>query len=148
MGSHAFFVNSFRREPENTIFSFMTSWLFPYDCKKFQLDRCLENQGFVEWHQLNKFQVGDIMYFYATTPVRRITHMMKVVKIDIKTEDTVDDSKFMTELYDIKLKSDPANFGRVPYCLLHWHRKPGHRHSGCRKRYFDECLREPHWRSR
>ena len=88
----------------------MTSWLFPYDCKKFQLDRCLENQGFVEWHQLNKFQVGDIMYFYATTPVRRITHMMKVEKIDIKTEDTVDDSKFMTELYDIKLKSDPANF--------------------------------------
>ena len=35
---------------------------------------------------------------------------MKVVKINIRTQDTVDDSKFKTEFYDITLKSEPVNF--------------------------------------
>ena len=100
----------FSRESENTKLKLMTSWLFPYDSKKFKLDQCLASQGFVEWHQLNNFQVGDILYFYASLPVKRITHVMKVVKINIRTQDTVDDSKFKTEFYDITLKSEPVNF--------------------------------------
>ena len=88
----------------------MTNWLFPYDSKKFKLDECLEEFGFVEWHQLNKFKIGDILYFYATAPVRRITHKMKVVKINIEPTQGIDDSKYLTDLYDIKLKSDPKTF--------------------------------------
>lgn len=92
----------------------MTNWLFPYDSKKFCLEECLEKQGFVEWHQLNKFNVGDIMYFYATAPYRRVTHKMEVVKINFDEDELADDSEFMTKLYDIKLKSEPKYFRVVP----------------------------------
>ena len=92
----------------------MTTWLFPYDSKMYKLDESLEKFGFVEWHQLNKYQVGDILYFYATSPVKKITHMMQVVKIDIETAETIDDSSFLTESYNIKLKSESKNFRMKP----------------------------------
>ncbi len=71
----------FYERPENTTLIFMTSWLFPYDRQKFKLDRCLENQGFVEWHQLNRFQVGDIMYLSS---IELGKHGLKTKRIPIQ----------------------------------------------------------------
>lgn len=87
----------------------MQHWIFISSLKKFRMDDCLADNGFVEFHQKNNVMVNDIVYLYTTAPVCRIEYKMIVEKIDIPKDEWFDDSEYnMGEeplLYDDEAKN-------------------------------------------
>lgn len=80
----------------------MTFWILPWNKEVYDLPQCLEDFGFVEWRQKNKLAVDDIVYLYCSTPVKQIMYMMRVSKINISKEDSINDEYLYNYRYPIK----------------------------------------------
>lgn len=69
------------------------------------LEECLKEHEVVSWRiGKRKFEVGDVVYIYAVAPVRRITHELRVSRIDLD-KPTYDESPFRGEKwtpYEVK----------------------------------------------
>ena len=81
----------------------MTHWMITYDKAEFDIYKCLEEIGTTDWPQLkNKFEVGDIVYMYCSKPVMRITHKMRIVKINVSQEEYIDETPYLSPSYEDK----------------------------------------------
>ena len=80
----------------------MTYWILPWNKDVFNLPQCLQDFGFVEWRQRNKLSVGDIVFLYCSRPYRQILYMMKVSKINIAFDDTINDEYLFNYNYHLK----------------------------------------------
>lgn len=85
----------------------MKYWILPWRATIFDLSCCLEDNGFVEWRQINKLSVGDIVFIYATKPIGQILYMFRVVKINIPYSDTIN-KNYLYSTYNYFLK--PTDF--------------------------------------
>lgn len=72
----------------------MEHWIFISSTKRFRMSDWLAVNDYVEFYQINKLNVNDIVYLYTTAPVKRIEFKMIVDRIDIPLEDGVDDSAY------------------------------------------------------
>lgn len=64
-------------------------WIFPYNINYYKLDNRLELYDWVIWRHNNTFEIGDIVFMYSSTPIRRLTYVMQVAQVDA-TEDKND----------------------------------------------------------
>ena len=79
----------------------MTHWMITYNQKEFDIYNCLQNLGTTDWPQMkNKFQVGDIVYMYCSRPVMRITHKMRITKINVSEHEHKDETPYLSPSYD------------------------------------------------
>lgn len=88
----------------------MTYWILPWNKEVFNLPQCLEDFGFVEWRQRNILAVGDIVFIYCSNPLRQIKYMMKVSKIKIPRNETINDQYLFGYEYDLKPTDYYARF--------------------------------------
>ena len=78
----------------------MIHWMITYDKAEFDIYKCLEEIGTTDWPQFkNKFEVGDIVYMYCSKPVMRITHKLRIVRINIPKEEKNDESAYLSPNY-------------------------------------------------
>lgn len=91
----------------------MNFWILPWNKEVFNLPQCLEDFGFVEWRQRNKLAVGDIVFLYCSHPLRQIKYIMRVSKIDIPFEDSVNDKYLFGYGYDLKPTDFYARFESI-----------------------------------
>ncbi len=75
----------------------MRYWIIPYNIKFYRLDDLLEVYDHVVWRHRNRFEVGDVVYTYSSTPVKRLTFVMRVVQVDFKGD--FDDTAFHGDNY-------------------------------------------------
>ena len=57
----------------------------------------LAKSDYVEFKQMNRLSVNDIVYLYTTAPIQRIEYKMIVDKVDIPMKDAIDDSAYSLE---------------------------------------------------
>lgn len=81
----------------------MKYWILPWRTTVFDLPTSLNDYGFVEWRQINKLSVGDIVFLYCTLPVSQILYMFRVTKIDIPYKDTIN-KDYLFDTYNYYLK--------------------------------------------
>lgn len=55
----------------------MTYWILPWRTTVFDLPKSLSDFGFVEWRQVNKLSIGDIVFLYSTKPIGQIFKFRK-----------------------------------------------------------------------
>ena len=78
----------------------MTHWMITYNQKEFDIYNCLKDLGTTDWpQQKNKFQVGDIVYMYCSRPIMRITHKMRITKIDVSQQEHKDETLYLSPHY-------------------------------------------------
>lgn len=65
-----------------------------WDPKRFDIEGCLEQFGFVDWRQYLNVSKGDIVFIYGKKPFGQIAYMFQVLESDINPDDTIDDSAF------------------------------------------------------
>lgn len=88
----------------------MNYWILPWNKEVYDLPRCLKDFGFVEWRQKNKLEVGDIVFLYCSNPHRQIMYMMRVSKINIPYNDTINDEYLFNYGYELKTTDFYARF--------------------------------------
>lgn len=59
----------------------MIYWIKSNNAKDFRLDDWMRNHNDVAWRRTNNFEVGDIVFMYATAPVQRLTYVFCVEKL-------------------------------------------------------------------
>ena len=58
----------------------MEHWIIPSNNQKFRIDAFLAKyENKVDWKQLTRISVGDVVYIYGTRPEMRIKYKMKVI---------------------------------------------------------------------
>ena len=78
----------------------MTHWMITYNQQEFDIYNCLKDLGTTDWpQQKNKFQVGDIVYMYCSRPIMRITHKMRITKIDVSRQEHKDETLYLSPDY-------------------------------------------------
>ena len=59
----------------------MTYWIKSNSATDFNLDAWMRDHSEVSWRRTNLFEVGDIVFMYATAPVQRLTYVFRVEKL-------------------------------------------------------------------
>lgn len=72
----------------------MTTWIICSNENKFRLTEYFKKNEFIDWRQIYNFNLNDIVYIYSAIPNRRILFKVQVVRINIPTSETLDDSEY------------------------------------------------------
>lgn len=66
-------------------------WYFPYNPNGYDVLRAFKEQGFIYWQQnKRKYEVGDVMYIYASRPIQRIVAKAEIVEANIVYDPSMD----------------------------------------------------------
>lgn len=97
----------------------MNYWIRAYDNKKYRVADFIRDNGYIDWNMRNHFEVGDVVFLYATAPLGRLTFAMEVSKTGMTWEESVDDSEYFIsqEHYDHWLANRKSTL-YVRYSLL------------------------------
>lgn len=89
-----------------------TSWLISASEKVFDVTSAFATSEYVDWRQSGKFQVGDTIYIYVSSPVQKVKFKTVVEKIDIPFVETYDSKEFWTK-EEFHIESQSKKFARL-----------------------------------
>lgn len=85
-------------------------WLISANAKMYNHVKAFDEFGYIDWRQKAKYEVGDIVYIYATKPYMKVMFKTIVEKVGMSSEEITDDKKFWydTEEYENSLSGKYA----------------------------------------
>ena len=72
----------------------MTYWIRAYNHQQYRVADFIRDHGFIDWGMHNHFEVGDIVFLYATAPESKLTFMMEVTATGLSWLESADDSAY------------------------------------------------------
>ena len=93
----------------------MTYWIIPFNPNYFRLADCLREQGYVEWTQRYKYQIGDIVFIYSSKPDSKLLYKMEVTATNLSANECADDRKYLLNPSEVDANENiPLGFRMVP----------------------------------
>ena len=93
----------------------MTFWIIPFNPNYFRLADCLREQGYVEWTQRYKYQIGDIVFIYSSKPDSKLLYKMEVTATNLSANECADDRKYLLNPSEVDANANiPLGFRMVP----------------------------------
>ena len=93
----------------------MTYWIIPFNPNYFRLADCLREQGYVEWTQRYKYQIGDIVFIYSSKPDSKLLYKMEVTATNLSANECADDRKYLLKPSEVDANANiPLGFRMVP----------------------------------
>ena len=77
----------------------MRYWIIPYNRAFYKLDELFEKHDEVVWRNHNRIEIGDVAFMYSSSPVQRLTYVMRVIEVGKNAVDKFDDSQYQGEEY-------------------------------------------------
>lgn len=97
----------------------MNYWVRAYNHRQYRVADFIRDHGFIDWGMRHHFEVGDIVFLYATAPESRLTMMMEVERVGMAFGETVDDGAyFISQTYYDQWLARRAQTLYVRYALL------------------------------
>lgn len=72
----------------------MNIWLMSANAQKYNHQLAFEEQGFIHWRQIRKFEIGDKVFIYCTKPIGKIMYYAEILEIDVKNSSILSESKY------------------------------------------------------
>lgn len=69
-------------------------WIRSCNPNKYKINDAYNNMQVIDWTQSKNYNVGDIVYFYTSGDIKKITHKCIVEKVNIPYEETIDDREY------------------------------------------------------
>ncbi len=97
----------------------MTYWIRAYNHKRFRVADFIRDFGFIDWHMTTHFEVGDIVFLYATAPDSRLTFMMEVEQVNLNyLQVAKDEDYYKSQAYYDEWLSQRENQRYVRFAFL------------------------------
>lgn len=77
-------------------------WLISANGKMYDHIGAFDEFGFIDWRQKANYEVGDIVYIYATKPYMRVMFKTIVEKVDMSSDEIIDDKDFWYDIDEYK----------------------------------------------
>lgn len=74
------------------------NWLISANSKIYDHKSSFLNHGYIDWHQVFNFSIGDIVYIYSSKPDSRITFKTIVDKINMRFDEVRDDRYYWKDI--------------------------------------------------
>lgn len=87
-------------------------WILPANSKMYDHKKAFEDFGFIDWRQNYNFEIGDIVYIYATRPESRLMFRTQVLKTNMPFNQIRDDKDYWHDLEEYN-KSISKNYARL-----------------------------------
>lgn len=87
-------------------------WLISANSRIYNHKASFKDHGFIDWHQVFNYSVGDIIYIYGAKPDSKILFKTIVQKINMKFDSIRDDKEYWTDLNSYE-KSKSGRFCRI-----------------------------------
>lgn len=81
-------------------------WIIPCNPSKYDIIGAFSELNKINWKQSTKIKEGDIVYIYVGEPFKQIKYKCIATKVNLDSEDKIDDSKFVLD------GSNYENYGR------------------------------------
>ncbi len=91
----------------------MKYWIRPANINYYDIFNSFKELNIVDWTSHNNYSIGDIVFFYCTLPIQRITHKCKVVRVDVPSNELIDDSKYIIDESGYKSDSNAIKYVRL-----------------------------------
>ena len=65
----------------------MSYWIKSNNINDFHLDDWMKSHNEVPWRRTNNFEIGDIVFMYTSSPVKRLTYVFRVEKLFVTPPD-------------------------------------------------------------
>lgn len=72
----------------------MMNWMISANGKIYDHVAAFDEFGYIDWRQTANFDIGDVVYIYATRPYMKVKFKTVVEKINMKFEEITDDEKY------------------------------------------------------
>lgn len=86
-------ISALNLEPYNPPIS---HWILPSNNEMFRIHEYFLKHEVVDWKQYNNFSEGDIVFLYCTAPERKLRYMLRVIRTDVPTADSISDKEYWT----------------------------------------------------
>lgn len=87
------------------------NWIIPANIETYDVFSAFQKYNRIDWHQSVNYEVGDCIYIYCSKPYQRIMFLVRVIKINIPFEETIDDNEFWAK--DIKALPKRNKYVRI-----------------------------------
>ena len=94
----------------------MKYWIRPANINYYDIFNSFKELRTDDWTSHNNYSVGDIVFFYCALPIQRISHKCKVIKVNVPSNELIDDSKYVID--ESGYKSDSINIRYVRLELI------------------------------
>lgn len=79
------------------------NWLISANPSIYDHTSSFEHYNFIDWRQGNtKYNIGDVVYIYSTTPIKKIRYKCKIEKINLSASETRDDREYWKDEAEYK----------------------------------------------
>lgn len=55
-------------------------WIMAANGKKYDHASAFQEWGYIDWKQGVNFEIGDIVYIYCTSPIKKLMYKTEVIK--------------------------------------------------------------------
>ena len=88
----------------------MQRWIISANGNIYDHAAAFQKWGFIDWRQVAKYKVGDIVYIYCTKPYQKVMYKTLVVKESMTSSEIVNDKEFWHDIsnYEKSLKGKYA----------------------------------------
>lgn len=87
-------------------------WMIAANGKMYDHASSFSTNGFVDWRQRAKYNIGDTVYIYCTKPIKKVMYKCEVIKCDMPFSDCIDDRLFWKDLNEYR-KSLAGKYARL-----------------------------------
>ena len=78
----------------------MQTWMISANIRKYDHAGAFAQWGYLDWRQNGKYDIGDEVYIYCSSPIKKVMYKTIVTKIDIPFEKCSYDQKFVKDPAD------------------------------------------------
>lgn len=72
-------------------------WMISANGKMYDHATSFATNGFIDWRQRAKFNIGDIVYIYCTRPLMKVMYKCEVIKHSLRFSECIDDAMFWND---------------------------------------------------
>lgn len=92
----------------------MNYWIIPGNINIFRVTDYFQNNDTIDWKQSHyRFNAGDIVFIYVSSPISSVRYMLEVVERDISFEDSIEDKIYWTQKHPMGAKVKNYKYVRL-----------------------------------
>lgn len=88
-------------------------WLMPANHNLYNHEQAFEDLKCIDWKTNANYNIGDLVYVYATAPYSRIEYLVKVIDINISSKDAINDRKYWVNSNDYDNRNPNQKYTRM-----------------------------------
>lgn len=88
-------------------------WLTPANHNIYDHEKAFEDLRWIDWKTTANYEVGDLVYVYATAPYSRVEYLVKVVLTNISSNNAINDRKYWANPSDFDNRDPKQKYTRM-----------------------------------